>query len=114
MGAELGAGDLGENLQHMVADGVAEAVVDRLEMVEIGQQHRDRTKPSATRRLLSTITSSRKARRLAMPVSGSTSAAVLWRNSVRSFAMASRMKAMAMVNSSASKLSTVSHTLSNT
>ncbi len=49
-----------------------------------------------------------------MPVSGSTSAAVLWRNSVRSFAMASRMNAMAMVNSSASKLSTVSHTLSNT
>ena len=38
-------------------------------------------------------------------------AAVLWRYSVRSFAMASRMKAIAMVNSSASKLSTVSHTL---
>ena len=49
-----------------------------------------------------------------MPVSGSTSAAVLWRNSVRSFAIASRMKAIAMVNSSASKLSTVSQTLSNT
>ena len=49
-----------------------------------------------------------------MPVSGSISAAVLWRCSVRSLAMASRMKAIAMVNSSASKLSTVSHTLSNT
>ena len=55
--------------------------------------------------------SCRKARRLAMPVSGSTMAAVLWRCSVRSFAMASRMKAMAIVNSSASKLSTVSQTL---
>ena len=33
---------------------------------------------------------------------------------MRSFAIASRMKAIAMVNSSASKLSTVSHTLSNT
>ena len=33
---------------------------------------------------------------------------------MRSFAIASRMKAIAIVNSSASKLSTVSHTLSNT
>ena len=41
-------------------------------------------------------------------------AAVLWRYSVRSFAMASRMKAIAMVNSSASKLSTVSQTLPTT
>ena len=49
-----------------------------------------------------------------MPVSGSTIAAVLCRYSVRSLAIASRMKAIAMVNSSASKLSTVSHTLSNT
>ena len=49
-----------------------------------------------------------------MPVNGSTMAAVLWRYSVRSFAIASRMKAIAIVNSSASKLSTVSHTLSNT
>src|SRR5215831_3162203 len=49
-----------------------------------------------------------------MPVSGSTMAAVLCRYSVRSLAMASRMKAIAIVNSSASKLSTVSHTLSNT
>jgi hypothetical protein len=51
---------------------------------------------------------------LAIPVSGSTIAAVLCRYSIRSFAMASRMKAIAMVNSSASKLSTVSHTLSCT
>ena len=58
--------------------------------------------------------SCRKARRLAMPVSGSTSAAVLWRYSVRSFAIASRMKAIEIVNSSASKLSTVSQTLPNT
>ena len=49
-----------------------------------------------------------------MPVSGSTRAAVLCRNSVRSFAIASRIKAIAMVNSNASKLSTVSQTLSNT
>ena len=49
-----------------------------------------------------------------MPVRGSISAAVLWRCSVRSFAIASRMKAIAMVNSSASKLSTVIQTLSNT
>ena len=49
-----------------------------------------------------------------MPVSGSTRAAVLWRCSVRSLAIASRMNAIEMVNSSASKLSTVSHTLSNT
>ena len=41
-------------------------------------------------------------------------AAVLWRYSVRSFAIASRMNAIAIVNSSASKLSTVIHTLSNT
>ena len=114
VGAELGTGGFGENLQHVVADGMAEAIVDRLEVVEIGEQHRDRQRPSASCRLLSAITSSRKARRLAMPVSGSISAAVLWRSSVRSFAIASRMKAMAMVNSSASKLSTVSHTLSNT
>ena len=58
--------------------------------------------------------SCRKARRLEMPVSGSISAAVLWRCSVRSFAIASRMKAIEIVNSSASKLSTVIHTLSNT
>ena len=49
-----------------------------------------------------------------MPVKGSTRAAVLWRCSVRSFAIASRMNAIAIVNSSASKLSTVIHTLSNT
>ena len=48
-----------------------------------------------------------------MPVSGSIIAAVRWRNSVRSFAIASRMKAIEIVNSSASKLSTVSHTLPN-
>ncbi len=48
-----------------------------------------------------------------MPVSGSIKAAVLWRYSVRSFAIAKRMKAMEIVNRSASKLSTVSHTLSN-
>ena len=48
-----------------------------------------------------------------MPVSGSIIAAVRWRNSVRSFAIASRMKAIEIVNNSASKLSTVSHTLSN-
>ena len=41
-------------------------------------------------------------------------AAVLCRCSVRSFAIASRMKAIEIVNSSASKLSTVSQTLSNT
>ena len=46
-----------------------------------------------------------------MPVSGSTIAAVRWRNSVRSFAIASRMKAIEIVNSSASKLITVSQTL---
>ena len=33
----------GEDLQHLVADRVAEAVVDRLEMVEVDQQHADRT-----------------------------------------------------------------------
>ena len=49
-----------------------------------------------------------------MPVSGSTRAAVRWRNSVRSFAIASRMNAIEIVNSSASKLSTVNHTLPNT
>jgi len=38
-------------------------------------------------------------------------AAVRWRSSVRSFAIASRMKAIEIVNSSASKLSTVSQTL---
>ncbi len=38
-------------------------------------------------------------------------AAVRWRCSVRSFAIASRIKAIEIVNSSASKLSTVSHTL---
>ena len=54
------------------------------------------------------------ARRLEMPVSESTKAAVLWRYSVRSFAIAKRMNAIEIVNSSASKLSTVSHTLSNT
>ena len=42
-GAELGVGRFGENLQHMVAHGVAEAIVDRLEVVEIGEQHRGRT-----------------------------------------------------------------------
>ena len=41
-------------------------------------------------------------------------AAVRWRNSVRSFAIASRMNAPEMVNSSASKLRTVIHTLPNT
>src|SRR5216683_1271460 len=65
-------------------------------------------------RLASSLPSFRNERRLAMPVSGSTMAAVRWRNSVRSLAIASRMNAIAMVNSSASKLSTVSHTLSNT
>ena len=49
-----------------------------------------------------------------MPVNGSIMAAVLWRYSVRSFAIASRMKAIAIVNSRASKLSTVSQTLSKT
>ena len=62
-------------------------------------------------RLASCAASCTKARRLEMPVSGSTMAAVRWRSSVRSLAMASRMKAIEMVNSSASKLSTVSHTL---
>ena len=38
-------------------------------------------------------------------------AALRWRSSVRSFAIASRMKATEMVNSSASNDSTVSHTL---
>ena len=46
-----------------------------------------------------------------MPVSESTIAAVRWRNSVRSLAIASRMKAIEIVNSNASKLRTVSHTL---
>ena len=41
-------------------------------------------------------------------------AAVRWRNSVRSFAIASRMKALEMVVKSASKLRTVIHTLPNT
>ena len=58
--------------------------------------------------------SSRKARRLEIPVSGSTSAAVLWRYSVRSFAIASRINAIEIVNISPSKLSTVSQTLPNT
>ena len=40
-------------------------------------------------------------------------AAVLWRYSVRSLAIASRIKAIEMVNSSASRLSAVSHTLPN-
>ena len=48
-----------------------------------------------------------------MPVKGSIIAAVLWRCSARSFAIASRMKAIEMVNNSASKLSTESHTLPN-
>ncbi len=32
---------LGEYLQHAVADRMAEAVVDRLEVIEVHQQHRD-------------------------------------------------------------------------
>ena len=35
---------LGENLQHAVADRMAEAVVDRLEMIEVDQQHGGRTR----------------------------------------------------------------------
>jgi len=46
---------------------------------------------------------------LSRPVSGSVIAAVLWRNSVRSFDIASRMKAVAMVIRKASRLSTLSH-----
>ena len=46
-----------------------------------------------------------------MPVSGSVRAAVRWRYSVRSFAMASRMKAIEIVNSSASRLSSSSQPL---
>ena len=40
--AQTRARGLGEDLQHLVADRVAEAVVDRLEMIEIDQQHGDR------------------------------------------------------------------------
>ena len=38
------AGHFGEHLQHAIADGVAEAVVDRFEIVEIEQHHRHRTR----------------------------------------------------------------------
>ena len=41
-------------------------------------------------------------------------AAVLWRSSVRSFDIASRMKAVAIVIRKASRLSTLSHALDNT
>ena len=41
--AQVRLRDLGEDLlRHLVAGGVAEAVVDRLEMVEVDQQHADR------------------------------------------------------------------------
>ena len=33
---------IGENFQHAVAERVAEAVIDRLEVIEIDQQHRGR------------------------------------------------------------------------
>ena len=39
---ELGASGRRENLQHAIANGVAEAVVDRLEVIEVGEQHRRR------------------------------------------------------------------------
>ena len=104
---------VGKNLQHAVADGVAEPVVDRFEMVEIEQHHRGRLRIVRLPGQLG-FAVLQEARRLASPVSGSISAAVLWPCSPRSFAIASRMKAVAMVNSSASRLSTVSQTLANT
>ena len=100
---------VGEHLQRPVADRMTVLVVDRLEMIEIEQQHRGRRAPVPVRR--DSAVCSRKPRRLAMPVSASVRAAARWRYSVRSLAMASRMKAIEMVNSSASRLSSSSQPL---
>ncbi len=37
----------GEDLQHAIADGMTETVVDRLEMIEVHQQHRRRAERTA-------------------------------------------------------------------
>ena len=56
--------------QQLVADRVAEAVVDRLEVVEVDEQDRD-TAPAGLRRPRIRIARSRNSARLASPVSGS-------------------------------------------
>ena len=91
---------------------MAEAVVDRLEVVEIDQQHggRARIGGMALRQLRGVLQE-----RAAIGDAGERidHGGGRWRNSVRSFAIASRMKAIEIVNSSASNDSTVSHTLPN-
>ena len=59
--------DVREHAQHLVADGVAEAVIDRFEMIEIEHQQRHRLAAFALMRAQA-ARASRKARRLSSPV----------------------------------------------
>ena len=87
----------GEFLQHRVAGGMAELIVDLLEMIEVEQQHRQRLMIGLLPRQQARRPS-RKARRLATPLNGSISELILCLSSVRSLVMLSCRNAITTVN----------------
>ena len=96
----------GEGLDDGVADRVAEAVVDLLEAVEVEHDRRDRGCRSVRSRAIAALPHSKKARRLARPVSELVSAAARSRISTRSLVSDTMRKAITWMKMAASSVAT--------